>query len=59
MVRYLVERGACVFATTLSDQETPAEKCEEDEDGYDGCSQVLLIVVVKAASLSVRFRMTF
>ena len=41
MVRILVEHGACIFATTLSDQETAAEKCEEDEDGYDGCSDYL------------------
>ena len=41
MVRFLVEHGACIFATTVSDQETAAEKCEEDEDGFDGCSQYL------------------
>jgi apoptosis-stimulating of p53 protein 1 len=33
MVTYLVEKGACVFATTHSDRETAAQKCEEDEDG--------------------------
>lgn len=41
MVRFLVEHGACIFATTLSDQETAAEKCEEDEEGFDGCSEFL------------------
>lgn len=41
MVRFLVESGACLFASTLSDHETPAEKCEEDEEGYDGCSEYL------------------
>ena len=41
MVKFLVEHGACIFATTISDQETAAEKCEEDEDGYDGCSEYL------------------
>lgn len=41
MVRFLVEHGACIFATTLSDQETAAEKCEEDEEGFDGCSEYL------------------
>ena len=41
MVRFLVEHGACIFATTLSDHETAAEKCEEDEEGYDGCSEYL------------------
>jgi len=41
MVRFLVEHGACIFATTLSDHETAAEKCEEDEEGFDGCSEYL------------------
>ena len=41
MVRFLVEHGACILATTLSDHETAAEKCEQDEEGYDGCSQYL------------------
>jgi len=41
MVKFLVERGACIFATTLSDHETAAEKCEEDEDGFGPCSEYL------------------
>lgn len=41
MVRFLVEHGACIFAQTLSDHETAAEKCEEDEEGFDGCSEFL------------------
>jgi hypothetical protein len=41
MVKFLVEHGACIFATTLSDRETAAEKCEEDEEGFDGCSEYL------------------
>uniref|UniRef100_A0A1B0CAR1 Putative apoptosis-stimulating of p53 protein 1 isoform x2 n=1 Tax=Lutzomyia longipalpis TaxID=7200 RepID=A0A1B0CAR1_LUTLO len=41
MVKFLVESGACLFAATLSDHETPAEKCEEDEEGFDGCSEYL------------------
>jgi len=41
MVRFLVDSGACLFASTLSDHETPAEKCEEDEEGFDGCSEYL------------------
>nr|XP_006824150.1 PREDICTED: apoptosis-stimulating of p53 protein 1-like [Saccoglossus kowalevskii] len=41
MVKFLVERGACIFATTISDVETAAEKCEEDEEGFDGCSDYL------------------
>lgn len=44
MVEFLVEHGACVFATTFSDHETAAEKCEEDEVGYDGCSKYLFSV---------------
>lgn len=41
MVKFLVERGACIFSTTLSDQETAAEKCEEDGAGFDSCSEYL------------------
>lgn len=41
MVRALVERGGCVFATTISDKETPAQKCEKEEDGYLGCFEYL------------------
>ena len=41
MVKFLVEHGACVFATTISDHETAADKCEEEEDGYDSCSDYL------------------
>jgi apoptosis-stimulating of p53 protein 1 len=42
----LIEHGACVFATSVSDSETPAQKCEEaikatqdvqQQDYYDGC----------------------
>ena len=46
MVQFLVEHGACVLATTLSDNETAAEKCEEDEEGFDGCSEYLYSVQV-------------
>ena len=38
---FFFNTGACIFATTLSDHETAAEKCEEDEEGYDGCSEYL------------------
>jgi len=47
MVKFLVEHGACIFATTLSDHETAAEKCEEDEEGFDGCSEYLYHVQEK------------
>lgn len=39
--KFLVESGAAVFATTYSDQQTAADKCEEMEDGYAQCSQFL------------------
>ncbi|XP_030206916.1 apoptosis-stimulating of p53 protein 2 [Gadus morhua] len=39
--KFLVESGAAVFATTSSDQQTAADKCEELEDGYAQCSQFL------------------
>ncbi|XP_041468173.1 apoptosis-stimulating of p53 protein 1-like isoform X2 [Lytechinus variegatus] len=41
MVRNLVEHGACLYATTISDRETPAQKCEEEEEGFQGCSDYL------------------
>ncbi|KAH9509365.1 hypothetical protein Btru_046849 [Bulinus truncatus] len=47
MVKFLVEHGACVFATTISDHETAADKCEEEEDGYDGCSDYLYSIQEK------------
>jgi len=57
MVKFLVEHGACIFATTLSDRETAAEKCEEDEEGFDGCSEylysksLLLVKIEKSTKL--------
>ncbi|XP_040891316.1 apoptosis-stimulating of p53 protein 2b [Toxotes jaculatrix] len=39
--KFLVESGAAVFATTCSDMQTAADKCEEMEDGYAQCSQFL------------------
>ncbi|GAB1608603.1 apoptosis-stimulating of p53 protein 2-like isoform X4 [Argonauta hians] len=47
MVQLLVKHGACIFATTLSDHETAAKKCEEGEDGYDICSNYLYSVQEK------------
>lgn len=52
MVRFLVEHGACIFATTQSDRETAAEKCEEDEEGFDGCSEYLYGVQEKLGSIN-------
>ncbi|XP_058976070.1 apoptosis-stimulating of p53 protein 1 isoform X2 [Musca domestica] len=51
MVKFLVENGACLFAATLSDHETPAEKCEEDEEGFDGCSEYLYSIQEKLGIL--------
>ncbi|XP_074604726.1 uncharacterized protein LOC141858019 [Brevipalpus obovatus] len=42
MVKYLIENGACIFATTFSDRETPAQKCEEGEEGYSECYEYLI-----------------
>lgn len=42
MVQFLVEHGACIYATTTRDNETAAEKCEEEEENYTACSQYLL-----------------
>lgn len=36
-----MESGAAVFATTYSDMQTAADKCEEMEEGYAQCSQFL------------------
>lgn len=58
MVRFLVESGACLFASTLSDHETPAEKCEEDEEGFDGCSEYLYSKFVATVVISSSFFMT-
>ncbi|CAM1293879.1 PPP1R13B (predicted) [Pycnogonum litorale] len=52
MVKFLVENGACMFATTLSDHETAAEKCEEDEEGFDGCSEYLYSIQEKLGILN-------
>jgi apoptosis-stimulating of p53 protein 1 len=42
MVKFLLEHGASVFATTLSDNETSIKKCEEDEEGYEACYEYLI-----------------
>ncbi|CAD6196106.1 unnamed protein product [Caenorhabditis auriculariae] len=52
MVRQLVEGGGCVLASTLSDMETPVEKCEEEEDGYDGCLRYLVAAHNATGSLN-------
>lgn len=39
--KLLVESGAAIFAWTHSDSQTPADKCEEQEQDYAQCSQFL------------------
>lgn len=41
MAKFLVENGACIFAVTISDGETAADKCEELDDGFIQCSEYL------------------
>ncbi len=41
LCKILVESGAAIFATTISDVETAADKCEEMEEGFIQCSQFL------------------
>jgi len=41
-VTFLIEHGACIYATTIRDNETAADKCEEEEENYINCSQYLL-----------------
>lgn len=41
LCKLLVESGAAIFATTISDVETAADKCEEMEEGFVQCSQFL------------------
>lgn len=41
MAKFLVENGACIFATTISDGETAADKCEELDEGYLPCFDYL------------------
>uniref|UniRef100_A0A1Q3G429 Putative apoptosis-stimulating of p53 protein 2 n=1 Tax=Culex tarsalis TaxID=7177 RepID=A0A1Q3G429_CULTA len=50
MVKFLVESGASLFAK-VSDNETPAEKCEEDEEGFDACSEYLYSIQEKLGIL--------
>jgi hypothetical protein len=49
--KFLVEHGACIFATTISDQETAAEKCVEEEEGFDNCSDYLYSMFIFYSTL--------
>uniref|UniRef100_A0AAV2LQR2 SH3 domain-containing protein n=1 Tax=Knipowitschia caucasica TaxID=637954 RepID=A0AAV2LQR2_KNICA len=41
LCKLLVESGAAVFAWTRSDSQTAADKCEDQEEDYQQCSQFL------------------
>lgn len=44
LVKLLIENGALIYATTTSDQSTPAMKCEKDEEGFKDCYKHLINV---------------
>lgn len=41
IAKLMVESGACPFAVTHFSQETPADKCQKDVDGFDACHKYL------------------
>ena len=47
IVELLIKHGACIYATTIRDNETAADKCEEEEENYTDCSQYLLSIMNK------------
>lgn len=57
--KFLVESGAAVFATTYSDMQTAADKCEEMEEGYAQCSQFLYGEIKQPAPAQVTCRRSF
>ena len=40
------------FLSIYSDHETAAEKCEEDEEGFDGCSEYLYSIQEKLGTIN-------
>ena len=42
MIKFLIQHGASVYATTVSDNETSIKKCEEDEEGFEPCYEYLM-----------------
>ncbi|XP_022669336.1 apoptosis-stimulating of p53 protein 1-like isoform X2 [Varroa destructor] len=42
VAKALVEAGACVYAMTHADKETPLDKCERQEPGFDECFELLM-----------------
>lgn len=41
IAKMMIESGACPFALTHFSQETPINKCDKDEEGFDACSKYL------------------
>lgn len=41
IAKLMIESGACPFALTHFSHETPADKCERDEAGFEACSKYL------------------
>lgn len=44
LVKLLIENGALIYATTTSDQSTPAMKCEQKDEGFKDCYKHLISV---------------
>lgn len=44
LVKLLIENGALIYATTTSDNSTPAMKCEKTEQGFEDCCKYLMYV---------------
>lgn len=44
LIKLLIESGALIYATTTSDQSTPAMKCEKNEEGFVDCYKHLIHV---------------
>lgn len=42
IAKLLIEAGACPFALTHFSQETPPDKCQKDEKGFDECHKYLI-----------------
>lgn len=44
LVKLLIENGASIYATTTTDNSTPAMKCDQSEEGFEDCYKYLLYV---------------
>lgn len=52
LVKLLIENGALIYATTTSDQSTPAMKCEATEEGFKDCYKHLISVQNNLGSIN-------